>query len=326
MRPYLINLCGVLVSILLFHSSCSVKDINGIGFMVPPTAAEDPMLPQLEVTVAGQQRKLHLQSFGDPRNPALFVLPGGPGADFRLLLPLKALADNYYVVFWDPRGAGLSERVSKAELELESFIEEIGEVKKLISPNRPVSLAGHSFGGLFATRYTAEHPAEVSKLVLIEPGQMNPSEKTGYNGGAISFLDGQSFFWSNEILSSTDHNMADYKAIDLLPKSSRNFTCDDAIVRNYPMWRFGAYQYHITLKNMRALGTGYRWSRDIERFPGRITVIAGTCGAASRDFQQNYVMPYLPGATLRVVTGAGHLSLFTDFQTALLLEVREGLL
>lgn len=86
------------------------------GALVPPTVDEDLLLPQLQVTVAGHDRKLHLRSFGDPADPVALLLPGGPGADFRLLLPLQTLAERYYVVMWDPRGTGLSERVTREEL------------------------------------------------------------------------------------------------------------------------------------------------------------------------------------------------------------------
>src|SRR5215203_2694215 len=105
--------------------SCAIKDIESSDVLVPATANKDPLLPQYAVTINGHQRTLHLQAFGNSANPVLFVLPGGPGADFRLLLPLRELADSFYVVFWDPRGAGLSERVLKEELSFESFIDEI---------------------------------------------------------------------------------------------------------------------------------------------------------------------------------------------------------
>ncbi len=49
---------------------------------------------------------------------------GGTGADFRLFLPFKALADSFYVLMWDSRDAGLSERVTKEELSIASFSEE----------------------------------------------------------------------------------------------------------------------------------------------------------------------------------------------------------
>ncbi|MEJ7683009.1 MAG: alpha/beta fold hydrolase [Segetibacter sp.] len=184
----------IFIAAILFISFSCKKNIESPGSIVPPTASEDPNLPQLSVVVQGHSRKLHLQTFGNPSKPPVFILPGGPGADFRLLLPLKAIADSFFVVMWDPRGAGLSERVPKEELSFESFIEEIAAVKRQLSPNKKISLIGHSYGGLFITRYTAEHPSDVDKLILIESGKLNRARKDNYNGGAVSFLDGQEFF------------------------------------------------------------------------------------------------------------------------------------
>jgi proline iminopeptidase len=313
----------LLASVFIFNS-CG-NDIEAPGFIVPPTASEDVDLPQLTIIVKGHSRKLHLQTFGDSSKPPLFVLPGGPGADFRLMLPLKAIADSFYVVMWDPRGAGLSERVPKEELTFESFIEEIAEVKKQLSPNKKISLIGHSYGALLITRYTSENSAEVDKLILIEPGWINHARNLRDKGGSVNFLDGQEFFWTNELLTSTDHAAADYKAIDLLPKASRSYTCDNSIVTNEPMWRFGTYHYYVLTKNDRQLPNEYNWAKGIENFNGRISVIAGTCGANSESFQRETNMADLPGASLNIINGAGHISLFIEYSPQLLTQVRLAL-
>jgi proline iminopeptidase len=310
--------------ISLLTLSCA-KFIESSGAIVPPTASEDPALPQLTINVLGHSRKLHLQTFGIVSNPPLFVLPGGPGADFRLMLPLKALADSFYVVMWDPRGAGLSERVPKEELTFDSFIEEIAAVKNQLATNKRVSLIGHSFGALLITRYASEHPKEVDKLVLIEPGWINHAKGTRDKGGGINFSDGQQFFWSNELLTSTDHAAADYKAIDLLPKAYRSYTCDNKSVTNEPMWRFGAYHYHIVTKNDRQLPNDYSWAKGIENFSGHITVIAGTCGANAEAYQRENNMADLHDASLRVISGAGHISLFLEYAQQLVEHVRLSL-
>ncbi len=202
--------------------ACQLQNVEQAGSLVPPTADQDPALPQLSVSVAGYRRALHLQTFGDERNPVAFVLPGGPGADFRLLLPLKALSDRYYVVMWDPRGAGLSERVTRSELTIDSFVDEIEAVKKALSPNRPITLIGHSWGANLSLRYAAYYPRQVTQLVLIEPGPLTGTGRKAYNGGAVNWLDGQDFFWQNQLLTSSNHAAADYKAISLLPGALRS--------------------------------------------------------------------------------------------------------
>ncbi len=253
------------------------------------------------------------------------ILPGGPGGDFRLLLPLKELADHFYVVMWDSRGAGLSERVTKEELALNSFDEEIAEVKAAMAPNKKVVLIGHSFGGTVMTHYTANHPEDVEQLILIEPGKLDLALKPTSNGGNISYLDGQDFFWQNEFLSSKDHATADYKAVEVLPRSSRHWTCNNSIIQNYPMWRFGAYHYYIVQKNSYYLPKNYNWAKGIDKFKRPITIIAGSCGALSATFQQETNLKTLPTATLTTIKGAGHISLFTDYANETIDAVKNAL-
>ncbi len=314
----------LLVCLVVVTSCSKIYNEEAAGNLVPPTAEQDPFLPQIKITVAGHSRAIHLQTFGNPANPPVFILHGGPGADFKLLLPLKQLADKFYVVVWDSRGAGLSERVTKDELTIESFDEEVAKVKAAIAPERKVNLIGHSFGGNVMAKYAAKHPADVNKLILITPGKLDLASEATSNGGAISFFDGQDFFWQNEILSSKDHASADYKAIEVLPKSSRHWTCDNSIITNYPFWRFGSYHYYIVQKNVSKLASNYKWITGIENFGGPITIITGTCGAESLDFQ-NINLRSVPGADLKIITGAGHISLFTDFADSTIAAVRAAL-
>ena len=302
----------VLTVFFLFAiSSCQIHHTEEPDALVPATTDQDPQLPQLSIEVAKHRRSIHLQTFGNPANPPLFVLHGGPGADFRLLLPLQALADRFYVVMWDSRCTGLSERVTKEELTIDSFDQELAVVKSAIAPSRKVTLIGHSFGANVMTRYTARHPGQVQQLILIDPGKMDLSLDAKSNGGAVSFLDGQDFFWQNELLSSSDHAAADYKAIDLLPKSARNWTCDGSIVNNYPFWRFGTYHYYVVQSNTFRLAKNFNWAEGIEDFTGNIAIISGTCGALGEEFQRKTNLHTLPQAELYSIQDAGHISLFT---------------
>ena len=323
-RKKYFHLIRLLPLLILVMNGCA-KNTETPGNLVPPTADQDSSLPQIKIHVAGHDRSIHLQTFGNPANPPVFVLHGGPGADFKLLLPLKALADNFYVIMWDSRGAGLSERVSKEELSLESFDEEVSQVKAAVAPNKKITLIGHSFGAAILARFTARHPEQVEQLVLIEPGKLDNALAPKSDGGAVSYLDGQDFFWQNELLTSSDHAAADYKAIEVLPKSSRNWTCNNSIIENYPMWRFGAYHYYIVLQNAYKLPGDYNWAKGIENFKGHITIIAGTCGALSEDFQRKTNLKTLPGASFTSIIGAGHITLFTDFTEQTIKAIKNAL-
>lgn len=294
-------------------TGCRLLSTESPGALVPPTADQDHALPQLAVTVAGHRRALHLQRVGDPRNPPLFVLPGGPGADYRLLLPLAALADAYQVVLWDPRGAGLSERVGLPELTIDSFDDEIAAVHAAVAPGRPAVLVGHSYGALFAVRYAARHPAAVAHLVLVEPGGLTGAARRADGGGALPFDAVEDFLWQNELLTSSDHAAADYKAIALVPEASRTYTCDGRRPPVDPSWRFGALHHHALTHSRNAPNTSFDFAAGLAAFRGGVLVVAGTCGAGRADYQRAHNLASLPGARLVTVAGAGHISLFVDY-------------
>ena len=65
-------------------------DPDDPGNLVPRTVDQDPSLPQIELNGT----KLHAEAFGDPAGPIVVALHGGPGCDYRSMLPLAKLADH----------------------------------------------------------------------------------------------------------------------------------------------------------------------------------------------------------------------------------------
>jgi len=57
--------------------SCEILDPGEPGQLVPLTVDEDPTLPSISVN--GTQ--LHAETFGNPTDPMLVILHGGPGGD-----------------------------------------------------------------------------------------------------------------------------------------------------------------------------------------------------------------------------------------------------
>ncbi len=78
------------------------------SYAVPATVATDPSIPHIKI----DDITFHAETFGEPTNPVVVVIHGGPGGDYGYLLNLHQLADEYFVVFYDQRGAGLSPRVA----------------------------------------------------------------------------------------------------------------------------------------------------------------------------------------------------------------------
>src|SRR5262249_43336671 len=116
--------------------------------------------------------RFHAQTFGDPSKPVVIFLHGGPGTDYRGLLRLTGLADDFFLVFWDQRGSGLSRRHDKSKLTIETYDADLDAIADKYSPGRPVFLVGQSWGAMYATEYIDKHPARVAGAVLIESGPL----------------------------------------------------------------------------------------------------------------------------------------------------------
>lgn len=132
-RPWRIGL--LVAALALALAACGILDPDEPGNLVPKTVVEDPLLPRTAVNGT----LLHSETFGDPVNPMILVLHGGPRGDYRPLLALRDLAiDGFYVVFWDQRDSGLSERHEADSYSLDMYLEDLRPVIGITRP-RPTS-------------------------------------------------------------------------------------------------------------------------------------------------------------------------------------------
>ena len=136
---------------------------------VPATVDQDPSLPSITIN----DYTYHGETYGDPENPVVITLHGGPGSDYRSILNLQQLADEYYVVFFDQRGAGLSPRVNPEEITLASAIADLDAIVEYYGKGQKVNLVGHSWGAMLASAYLGQYPEKVDHVVLAEPGFLN---------------------------------------------------------------------------------------------------------------------------------------------------------
>ncbi|MCB0084546.1 MAG: hypothetical protein KDE47_26585, partial [Caldilineaceae bacterium] len=122
LKRLLVSMVG-LIGVLLFAVVGLFVGTAG-DHSVPDTVTTDPTLPHVEIDGV----TFHAETFGEPQNPTVVVVHGGPGGDYGYLLNLHQLADAYHVVFYDQRGAGLSPRVAAAQLSLASSIEDLHRI------------------------------------------------------------------------------------------------------------------------------------------------------------------------------------------------------
>ncbi len=138
----------------LFFVACKQKDLASPGLLVPRTVDQDHSLPALPINGT----LLHVESFGNPSDPMIVVVHGGPGGDYRSMLSAKEFIQNgFFVVFYDQRGSGLSKREHKSQYEsnnaVQLFIDDLDGIINHFhaSDSQKVFLAGHSWGAMLAT-------------------------------------------------------------------------------------------------------------------------------------------------------------------------------
>jgi len=226
----------------VMFSSCDTHEPNEPGLLVPLTVDEDGNLPSIFVN--GTQ--LHAETFGNPNNPMIVVLHGGPGGDYRSNLNCSKLsADSFFVVFYDQRSSGLSKRHNASTITTQIFIDDLDAVINYYrtSPTQKVILLGHSWGAMLATAYINQYPNRVAGAILIEPGAFTweatkkyiEKERTLNPFGESS----NDFVYLDQIITGSDHNTLDYKAS---LQNAADFSKENKVGNTapYPFWRFGA--------------------------------------------------------------------------------------
>ena len=293
-------------------TACDTMGPSEPGNLVPRTVADDATLPAIEMNGS----RFHLQTFGNPANPVIVFLHGGPGGDYRSLLRLAqsfngfGLADEYFLVFWDQRGAGLSTRHNKELLTLDVYMDDLNALVNRYSPNRPVYLIGESWGGMYATSYINEYPQRVAGAVLIESGPLN--------GVTMEQIENQMYdmnlrsewlndwAWNSQFLSPDDHARMDYEralgARDSQPRYHLSRTDPS------PAWRLGgAVNRYLMEDGQDSNGKFiFDFTSNLSAFPTPVLFIAGALSEVQGESLQQEQVQHFPSATLRVISGAGH--------------------
>lgn len=281
---------------------------------VAPTVENDPSLDFVEL---GNYR-FHVRTFGDKQLPPVIVVHGGPGGDSKYLYPLQDLSRSHYVIFYDQRGTGLSPRVSKESLTLESSLDDLHSIVSHYGEGRQVKLIGHSWGGMLVVGYLGKHPDRVSHAVVVEPGILNP-------GSAVAFVRrfkaSQSIWDAMPLLkyilltpfvaTRDGHERFDYVMTRLMnrAKSGGPYQCEGEAMPPDAFERAGYAAFDNMLKPL--LNHPEIFSLDLTKgvaaYKGRLLMLSSECSFIGYQYQQEFHTPSLPAQTAHVQAKAmGH--------------------
>jgi proline iminopeptidase len=133
----------------------------------------------------------------------LVLMHGGPGLDYKTLLALKPLADQFTLVFYDHRCNGHSTGADITTMTMDNLTADAEALRQALGFDQWAVL-GHSFGGQIALEYALRYPKNLACLVLMDTGgdqwwvnhnAMDILAKRGYSPGTVEaarrFFNGQ---------------------------------------------------------------------------------------------------------------------------------------
>lgn len=287
--------------------ACDILDPDTPGLLVPLTVDEDPTLPS--ITVNGTH--LHAETFGNPADPMIVVLHGGPGEDYRRMLNCSRFAaDGFFVVFYDQRGSGLSRRHNRdVYTGPQLFIDDLAAVIRHYRqrPDQPVILMGKSWGAMLATAYVNEHPAEIRGLVLMEPGGFTWHDAEVY-AKRTQKLDifnetTNDYVYVDQILTAHDHNQLDYKAA---LRGAADYAPGNRVGNPgpYPLWRKGAVCALASTEQAKA--EPFDFTTNLHQYMPNVLFLYSELNEAYGRAYAEAVSSAYPHVQLAEVNGTGH--------------------
>jgi len=311
-----------ITSIFLFTlSSCQLSDWTEPGLLVPLTVEQNPAIPSLQINGT----LLHVESFGDPTDPLLILIHGGPGADFRSMLSAKDLVkDGFHVIFYDQRGSGLSKRENASTFQGENavqlFVDDLDALVEhfRIDASQNVFFLGHSWGAMLATAYINQYPSKISGAILAEPGGFTWPQTQEYlsRSNKIRFFSealNDATFPEQIIAGRSEHEILDYKASFF---SNYENAPGNAIgnAGPYPSWRNGAVAFKTLIDNSDRYS--FDFTTQLFRFETKVLFLYSELNQSyGKTWAETVSAPY-PNVEIDQVKNTGHEMLYfgwTDF-------------
>ncbi|MFC1547226.1 alpha/beta fold hydrolase [Candidatus Neomarinimicrobiota bacterium] len=254
------------------------------------------------------------------------MLHGGSGADYRHLLPLSDLSDCYFVIMWDQRGSGLSERIHRDEISFEYWVAELKAVKNHFVPEDKITLVGESWGGMYAMLYYQHHPEDVTQIALLEPGPLASSLAEPYEEEVndYSLRDDwlNDMVWNMEFLGPYDHEQIDYKWMLVFEEAAGALLCYGD--NSTHIWRYRAYMAYSVGHKLLDAPQGYDYTSNIDSITDPVLILASECSALGYEYQVTYHEPLFPNAQVRLIPESGHFTT-VDAPGKVLAELKEFL-
>jgi proline iminopeptidase len=262
--------------------------------------------------------KFHVRTFGDPKMPPLIVVHGGPGGDSKYLYPLQELSQTHYMVFYDQRGTGLSPRVEKTSLTLESSLDDLHLIVSHYRGSGTVKLIGHSWGAMLVLGFLGRHPDSVSHAVVVEPGMLDAASAKEFvrrlkaSQSITDALALLKYILLTPLVTSTDgHERFDYVMTRLMNRAKPGgpYQCEGQAMPADAFGRAGYAAFSNMLKPVldRPETFSLDLTHNLSAYKGALLMLSSECSFIGYPYQQTFHMPHLPTHTVhRQAKSMGH--------------------
>ena len=130
-------------------------------------SAQAPPAPPGQLVDVGGGRRLHLHCTGSGTAPSVLYLNGLPRFSLHYAALQAGTAKRAKSCTYDRAGDVWSD-AAPTGYTVDTMLADLDKIAAIVSPKRPLVLAGHSFGGVLARAYARAHPQRVAALVLID--------------------------------------------------------------------------------------------------------------------------------------------------------------
>jgi pimeloyl-ACP methyl ester carboxylesterase len=236
------------------------------------------------VAVAGGDLRVHTRAGS---GPALILLHYWGGSHRTWDLVVDALS-SHHVVTYDQRGWGEA-RLVTGPYGLDQLADDVLAVAAALGLDEYV-LVGHSMGGKVAQLVAARRPAELRGLVLVAPAPPVPAALTSAQQDVLA----HAYDDADAVDRSIDHVLTKAGLDQRLRTQvvADSLSADDDARRVWP--------YEGIVSDI----SGAVASIEV---PVRV-LAGGDDGVEPPELLADQLLPYVPGATMQVIAGTGHLS------------------
>ena len=203
--------------------------------------------------IKSQRLNLNYVDWGNADAPNMLLIHGGRDHARNWDWVAKSLRSDYHIMALDNRGHGDSDWANTGPYGIDEFVYDVAELvhqKKL----SPLTIIGHSLGGIISLRYTGLFPENVVKLVAIEGTGLG---RRRYKGDDAAPAPARYREWVEKMREVTEWDERRYASIEdalkhmadanahLTPEQARHMT-EHGTKRNEDgsfSWKFDHYFY-----------------------------------------------------------------------------------